>query len=115
MAHLGRPVGALVAGALVLCGCSFGITGSSEPTDIGARLSGDVETTRADTTQWWFEYGPTSAYMNNTPHRSVSFPNLSQPYSDCPTPTDASFPYFGGVLPPVLTSGDFIFHDHASS
>jgi hypothetical protein len=265
MARLGRPVGVLVAGALVLCGCSFGVTGASdEPTDISARVSGVVGNTNADTTQWWFEYGPTSGYMNNTPHRSVSIASassrvpvsenvsglsegatyhyrlctrgsdnagvcgadatfttttgrdsvtgngvvyddpahgiffdasvyalgnsdtagpatghaltnpgsesphisdagavtclrivgnraavgfladytdfgggliprvlyvqdngptgdlygigsLSQPYSDCPTPTDASFPYFGGVLPPVLTSGDFTIHDHASS
>jgi hypothetical protein len=48
----------------------------------------------------------------------IGFGSLDAPYSDCPTPTDASFPDFviGGIsVPPVLQSGDFTIHDHASS
>ena len=78
MARWGRPVGALVAGAFVLCGCSFGVTGASgDLTDVSARLSGVVGSSSADTTQWWFEYGPTSDYVSNTPHRSVPIGSAS--------------------------------------
>ena len=48
----------------------------------------------------------------------IGFGSLHAPYSDCPTPTDASFPDFvvgGFSVPPVLESGDFTIHDHASS
>jgi hypothetical protein len=78
MARFRRSVSVLVAGAVVLCGCSFGVTGASdELTDVSARVSGVVGSAKPDTVRWWFEYGITSAYANRTPHRSLSIASSS--------------------------------------
>jgi hypothetical protein len=45
----------------------------------------------------------------------IGFGTLSAPYTDCPAPTDASFPDFeigGFMVPPVVATGDFVVHDH---
>jgi hypothetical protein len=62
-----------VLGACLLAACGVGITGSATNiTDVSARLSGEVGNSKAEATAWWFEYGPTDAYGNTTPHGSVS-------------------------------------------
>ena len=50
-------------------------------TDVSAQLSGVVGNTKVDTTQWWFEYGPTTAYGRTTPRGSV---NVTSPSSSYP-------------------------------
>ena len=81
MARWTMAIGTIAVGALLVSACGFGVTGSSdELTDVSARLSGVVGNTKADTTKWWFEYGPTIAYGKTTPRGSVAVDSASPQY-----------------------------------
>jgi hypothetical protein len=53
--------------------CGFGVTGeAADVTDVGARLSGSVHNTAAEPTEYWFEYGLSTAYGSSTVRASVN-------------------------------------------
>jgi hypothetical protein len=81
VARWGKAISTIAVGALLVSACGFGVTGSNdELTDVSARLSGLVGNTKADTTQWWFQYGPTTAYGKTTPRGSVTVTDPSSQY-----------------------------------
>ena len=67
--------GAVVAAilvALVVSGCAWGdATPASEVTDTTATLNGNVGSYANGTVHYWFEYGLTTAYGNETPRQSL--------------------------------------------
>jgi hypothetical protein len=61
----------IALGVVALGGCAWGVTGAaSQIHDTSARLNGVVRNTNAEATEYWFEYGPTTAYNSETPHRT---------------------------------------------
>jgi hypothetical protein len=87
MARWTMAIGTIAVGALLVSACGFGVTGSSdELTDVSARLSGVVGNTKADTTKWWFEYGPTIAYGKTTT-RGVQRTTRASPVEPAREPT----------------------------
>ena len=77
----------VVVGAGVLySGCAIGFPlPASDRTATTATLNSLVYSTRSDDEgEWWFRYGKTTTYDNETPHRSVVFANsvpVSEPIS----------------------------------
>src|ERR671934_151674 len=82
MRRWGKVIGVSALGALLLSACSFGVTGSTdEVSDVSAQLSGQAGNTKADTTQWWFEYGRTPRYGSSTTHGSIVVGDTSSLYA----------------------------------
>ena len=67
---------AVVAIALVWCGCSSGVpTRATDISDTGATLNGRVFSFQRDTdVQYWFKYGTTTAYGLSTAEHTVHIP-----------------------------------------
>jgi hypothetical protein len=72
-ARLATIVIVLVA-ATALSGCAIGFRGDAIfITDQSATLRGDVLSDRTETGAYWFQYGTTSAYGQESPHQSYGF------------------------------------------
>src|SRR5262245_40564455 len=68
-----RAVLFVALGALSVSACGFGVTlPVGGVADTGAQLRGVVRNTKAETTEYWYQYGPTTAYGSSTPYRTVS-------------------------------------------
>lgn len=65
----------LVIGACVLfSGCTIGFrVPATDITTTSATLNGAVGSNRSEQGEWFFRYGKTTAYGNETPHRSIEF------------------------------------------
>jgi hypothetical protein len=64
---------ALAAPAALLAGCAFGAP--QPPSDVsptGVTLRGDIYSSFAGDTTWFFRYGETPAYGTETPHRTIA-------------------------------------------
>ncbi|MBN1529107.1 MAG: hypothetical protein JW895_08600 [Thermoleophilaceae bacterium] len=63
---------ALACAALLLSACAIGEPRPpSGVTETGATLNADVYSSFSGDTEYWFEYGPTTAYGSQTPHRTI--------------------------------------------
>ena len=72
-------VGAVGLAVVSLAGCGFGeTTTATAVTDIGATLTGKVHNTVTGSTEYWFEYGPTSAYGSSTTPTTINVPYTEQ-------------------------------------
>ena len=72
----------IVLGLVVLASCGFGVTQpAADVTDVSARLTGSVHNTIVGPTEYWFEYGTTTAYGSSTPHRSVNVADTAKGYA----------------------------------
>jgi hypothetical protein len=69
----------LVIGAGVLfSGCAIGFRApATDITTTSVTLNGGVGSNRSEQGEWWFRYGKTTAYGNETPHRSIEFTALT--------------------------------------
>ena len=76
-----RPIGALCAVAALVCtGCATGLTG--EPVSLSgtkARLSGNVVSNVGGPVEYWFQYGPTTAYGSESTHGTADATQANQP------------------------------------
>ena len=64
-----RAAALLILGTVALTGCGFGLTlGATTVHDTDATVTGRVSSDKAETVEYWFEYGPTTAYGRSTPH-----------------------------------------------
>jgi Arylsulfotransferase (ASST) len=73
-----RPLLVLLA-ALVVAGCAIGrASPATDVTSTAATLRGAVDSDRAQTVSWWFEYGTTAAYGNETQRRPLTFGGRSR-------------------------------------
>ena len=77
-----RVPAAVAAIALLVCGCSSGApTNASDVSNTGATLNGHVFSLQRDTDiQYWFKYGPTTAYGLLTPEQTIHIPAQQTPY-----------------------------------
>ena len=65
--------------ALAVAGCAIGrASPATDVTSSGATLRGAVDSDRAQTIDWWFEYGTTAAYDSETPRRQLTFGGRSR-------------------------------------
>jgi hypothetical protein len=76
-----RAVIAMVVLAGVACsGCAIGLTG--DPMSVSgteARLFGQVISNVGGPVEYWFQYGPTTAYESESTHHTSSFTQANQP------------------------------------
>jgi hypothetical protein len=64
-----------------LASCAFGVTTpATNVTDSSALLTGVVRNTITGPTDFWFDYGHTSAYGSSTPHGSVDVTDTANSY-----------------------------------
>jgi hypothetical protein len=68
----------VVAGNVLVSGCAtgFGVP-PSDRTTTSATLEGVVASTRTEQGQWWFRYGKTTAYGNETTQHPIAFTELT--------------------------------------
>jgi hypothetical protein len=63
-----------VAAATALSGCAIGFRGPAlGVTHITATLTGDVMSNRTEPGTYWFRYGKTTSYGQETPHQPIDF------------------------------------------
>jgi hypothetical protein len=63
-----------VVAAMVLSGCAIGFRGPALGVTYNiARLTGDVQSNRTELGAYWFRYGKTASYGQETPHQGISF------------------------------------------
>jgi hypothetical protein len=77
------------------CGCSSGIpTQASDVSNTGATLNGRVFSLQRDTdVQYWFKYGPTTAYGLLTPERTIHIPAEQTPFERVSAPVTGLTPF----------------------
>jgi hypothetical protein len=72
----------LLSAVLVLSGCVFSQTGDPHlVADHTALLTGTVQSTQADHTEYWFEYGVTTDYGTETAHTGIDLAVGANPVS----------------------------------